>query len=251
METLSHKQFLLSLQPIADSDVENKKVNEIFEKDPPIVPKDLGKLADTTQIMPSMKIVFNFDRNWWDPNYRINKKYQQKYKNTNLVNSVENMRGVSVTDMPLRQTLYFAQGEDNLLLGSYNDMITTEFWTTLHNNFNKVWAPTNKRIQDGFANSCIQRKIGYPRYLNIKPAKEVLVKEILKQLSLVHQFEVQEEWVKECIYQFWGDSPYGGGYHNFYSGYYIPAIMKTVRRPWQNENLHIVGEAYSNETGWV
>ena len=60
--------------------------------------------------MPSMKIVFNFDRNWWDPNYRINAKYQQKYKNTNLVNSVENMRGVSVTDMPLRQTLYFAEG---------------------------------------------------------------------------------------------------------------------------------------------
>lgn len=49
------------------------------------------------------------------------------------------MRGVAVTDLPVRQTLYFSSGEDNLLLGSYNDMITTEYWTVLHNNFNKVW----------------------------------------------------------------------------------------------------------------
>ena len=55
----------------------------------------------------------------------MNKEYQKIYKNTNLVNSVEEMRGVSVTDLPVRQTLYFGQGPDNLLLGSYNDMITT------------------------------------------------------------------------------------------------------------------------------
>ena len=53
----------------------------------------------------------------------------------NLVNSVEEMRGVSVTDLPIRQTLYFSSGEDNLLLASFNDMATTEFWTTLHENF--------------------------------------------------------------------------------------------------------------------
>lgn len=47
------------------------------------------------------------------------------------------MRGVSVTDMPLRQTLYFSSGNENLLLGSYNDMGTTEFWTALQNNFEK------------------------------------------------------------------------------------------------------------------
>ena len=52
--------------------------------------------------MPSMKIVMNFDRSWWSPNTRIYKKYQETYKNTNLVNSAENMRGVSVTDLPMR-----------------------------------------------------------------------------------------------------------------------------------------------------
>ena len=57
--------------------------------------------------------------------------------------------------------------------------------------------------------------------------------------------------MKECIYQFWGRDPYGAGYHSFNAGYHIPAVIKTMRKPWANENIHIVGEAYSNETGWV
>jgi len=28
------------------------------------------------------------------------------------------------------------------LLASYNDMITTEFWTVLQNNFKNTWKPT-------------------------------------------------------------------------------------------------------------
>ena len=35
------------------------------------------------------------------------------------------MRGVSVTDLPIRQALYFGRQQDNFLLASYNDMITT------------------------------------------------------------------------------------------------------------------------------
>lgn len=89
-----------------------------------------------------MKIVMNFDRSWWDPNVGLNAEYQKTYKNTNLVNSVEEMRGVSVTDLPARQTLYFSSGPDNLLLASYNDMSTTEFWSALHENFTEVWEPT-------------------------------------------------------------------------------------------------------------
>lgn len=112
--------------------------------DEPINPNNLLDLSASTQIMPSMKVVMNFDRSWWNPDKRLNEEYKKTYKNTNLVNSVENMRGVSITDLPVRQTLYFSEGEDNLLLGSYNDMITTEFWTTLHNNFSEIWAPKNQ-----------------------------------------------------------------------------------------------------------
>ena len=55
----------------------------------------------------------NFKNNWWD----IGKK--QEYR------TVDQMRGVSVTDMPIRQTLYFGTNTDNMLLASYNDAIAT------------------------------------------------------------------------------------------------------------------------------
>jgi monoamine oxidase len=57
--------------------------------------------------------------------------------------------------------------------------------------------------------------------------------------------------VIECVYEFWGRDPYGAGYHNFLSGYYVPAVMKTMRKPWMDQTIYIVGEAFSNETGWV
>jgi len=47
------------------------------------------------------------------------------------------MRGVSATDLPIRQCLYFGNSTDNFLLSAYNDMITTEFWKALQINFEK------------------------------------------------------------------------------------------------------------------
>lgn len=144
------------------------------------------------------------------------------------------MRGVAVTDLPVRQTLYFSSGEDNLLLGSYNDMITTEYWTVLHNNFNKVWQPKDKLLNNPSV-------IKYDPNMEIHPAKVIFVQEILKQLSLTHQVEVKQEYLKECVYQFWGNDPFGAGYHKFFSGYHIPAVMKSIRQPWIKRNIHIVG----------
>lgn len=138
--------------------------------------------------MPAMKIVMNFDRSWWDPNIRLNAEYQNTYKNTNLVNSVEEMRGVSVTDLPIRQTLYFSSGADNLLLASYNDMSTTEFWSALHDNFIDVWKPPKEEIKE--INKVVPVD-SYPPFMDIHPAKTVLVHEIIKQLSLIHQVNVE------------------------------------------------------------
>jgi hypothetical protein len=74
--------------------------------------------------MPAIKIIMNFKTNWWDVSH-----VHPEYK------SMDQMRGVSVTDLPMRQTLYFGTNVDNLLLVSYNDMITTEFWSVLQKNF--------------------------------------------------------------------------------------------------------------------
>lgn len=96
------------------------------------------------------------------------------------------MRGLSLTDLPIRQTLYFSSGPDNMILASYNDMVTTEFWTALHDNFKELWQPLLKTKY----NKLFTRD--YPKSMDITPAKKVFVKELLKQLSLLHQIDVKE-----------------------------------------------------------
>lgn len=65
----------------------------------------------------------NFRHNWWD----IGKSEEFR--------ATTQMRGVSATDLPMRQALYFGTNADNMLLASYNDMITTEYWSVLQKNF--------------------------------------------------------------------------------------------------------------------
>lgn len=72
--------------------------------------------------------MMNFTKNWWDPNPTFN-------KNGAIIKSAKQMRGVSVTDLPIRQTLYFSTPTENMILGSYNDMVPTEYWNTLQLNF--------------------------------------------------------------------------------------------------------------------
>ena len=77
------------------------------------------------------------------------------------------------------------------------------------------------------------------------------MREIIHQLELVHGTTISYEDVKEAMYQNWGNDPFGGGYHNWFSGYDVQKIMECIRKPWKKENIFIVGESYSNLTGWV
>lgn len=76
-------------------------------------------------------------------------------------------------------------GQDNILICTYNDRLSTEFWMTLHKNFEKVWTPKPQTLKDMKAGS-EKQIITYPHDQNIYPAKEVVVKEILKELSRIH-----------------------------------------------------------------
>ena len=59
------------------------------------------------------------------------------------------------------------------------------------------------------------------------------------------------EDVKEGLFFNWGNDPFGGSYHFYKTGYNNESVMKTMRQPWKDEKVFIVGEGYSNFTGWV
>ena len=110
LELLNYKIALFR----KDIDTYNSVDNPPVLGSPARVPKTFMDLINSTQNMPAIKVIMNFKTNWWDISHKMN-----QYK------SMEQMRGVSVTDLPIRQTLYFGTNTDNLLLASYNDMITT------------------------------------------------------------------------------------------------------------------------------
>ena len=85
--------------------------------------------------MPSMKIIMNFHKNWWDIGHT--KEYL----------TASQMRGVSVTDLPIRQCLYFGTAKDNFLLASYNDMVTTSYWDVLQTSFDEKFIPTSAHMK--------------------------------------------------------------------------------------------------------
>lgn len=72
----SEVNFLRSIKDLTSEQrlFESSKLPR-FNDDKPLFPQDLYQLAESTQLMPAMKIVMNFDRSWWNPDITFNKKY--------------------------------------------------------------------------------------------------------------------------------------------------------------------------------
>jgi lysine 2-monooxygenase len=54
-----------------------------------------------------------------------------------------------------------------------------------------------------------------------------------------------------AAYKDWGHDPYGGGWNFWAPGVDVRRVMQGIRRPFDGEDLFIVGEAYSGNQGWV
>ena len=85
-----------------------------------------------------------------------------------------------------------------------------------------------------------------------------------------HEFQITEEMVTianrqvaqvhnqaelplpySAVYHDWGEDPYGGGWHEWKANYRIDEILCRMRHPVPNQDIYIVGEAYSFDQGWV
>jgi len=157
--------------------------------------------------------------------------------------------GRSVTDLPIRQTYYMGTeceqegGEktmNSLLMASYNDMETIPFW---------------KGMEKGAPYKGFMPKFGLKNTDKIIldnefPITQEMVESAQRQIEAVHN-QKGLPMPYSAVYQEWGDDPYGGGWHEWKSGYRLDDIMCRMRHPVESESIYIVGEAYSYEQGWV
>ncbi|PHS03847.1 MAG: hypothetical protein COA88_14815 [Kordia sp.] len=190
----------------------------------------LNSNIKTVMNEPSLKILLGFENPWWptDPD-----EYQSP----------------SVTDLPMRQCYYFGTDANNhsLFLASYNDMRTVTFWKAMEKD-----EPFKTRSTNYLESTPTLAK-QFKDYLakDVPPATKSMVDEVMNEVREMHGEGVTIPEPYTSAYKDWSDDPYGGGYHAWKSGYIVSNVMPEIRQPQPNERVFIVGEAYSDQQGWV
>lgn len=157
--------------------------------------------------------------------------------------------GRSVTDLPIRQTYYFGteceqpHGKpfmNSLLMASYNDISTVPFWKGLEQG----------KAYEGYKPSCLEAGVTHVVPQTEFPATQEMVEIANKQVAAMHALP-ELPMPYSAVYHTWNEDPYGGGWHEWKAGYRLDQIMCRMRKPVPDEDIHIVGEAYSYQQGWV
>jgi hypothetical protein len=83
-------------------------------------------------------------------------------------------------------------------------------------------------------------------------APQILVDEAMKQVRELHGAQrnpIPDPYV--TYFKDWSKDPFGGGYHDWKANIPVQDVMRIMRRPLAHEDIHICGEAYSDQQGWV
>ncbi|MCS3528658.1 FAD-dependent oxidoreductase [Chryseobacterium sp. JUb7] len=174
---------------------------------------------------PAFKILMGFEYPWWkEPELEIDS-------------------GHSITDLPMRQCYYFGtdpQTNNSMLLGSYGDMETETFWKALTDD--KILFEVKP------AKSASLKEL---HELDDVQATKLMVGELMNQLRELHGDKVTIPEPYVTYFKDWTDDPFGAGYHAWKAGYSVKNVMPYMRKPVADEQIHICGEAYSDQQGWV
>lgn len=174
---------------------------------------------------PAFKILMGFEYPWW------------KEKQLDIDS------GHSITDLPMRQCYYFGtdpQTNNSMLLGSYGDMETETFW--------KALSDDKLLFEVRAAKSASLKEL---HELDDVQATQLMVDELMNQLRELHGPDVTIPDPYVTYFKDWTDEPFGAGYHAWKAGYSVENVMPYMRKPVADESIHIIGEAYSDQQGWV
>lgn len=184
---------------------------------------DLNSNIRSVIMEPAFKILMGFQYPWW--------------KDAGISS------GHSITDLPMRQCYYFGTDPENnnsMLLGSYGDMDTQTFWKALTDD------PLLFKVRAAKSASLLEL-----HQLDDVQATQLMVDELMNQLRELHGPEVTIPDPYVTYFKDWTDDPFGAGYHAWKAGFSVEKVMPYMRKPIDNEKIHIIGEAYSDQQGWV
>jgi monoamine oxidase len=199
-------------------------------KDPTV--RDLLK---SVMPMPAYKTLAVYDRPWW--------------KDIGLT------AGRSTTDLPLRQVYYMYTGDDehpnanpkSLMLATYADGRTESFWNALYTEEKRSKKFPIDRVK-AFAGVDARRAAELEAL--VAPNDFTLTLQAL--LAEMHQLpRAQIPEPRLPLVKDWAEDPFGAGWHFWRPGINVSKTLPRVRQPLDAVPLHICGESYTNQQGWV
>jgi monoamine oxidase len=198
-------------------------------KSPLFEDKQFKSNLKSVLIQSAFKLFLAYERPWW--------------------RALGLVAGRSVTDLPIRQAYYFGTEAEqkggkpwlnSLLMASYNDISTVPFWKGLERG----------EPFTGYRPSCIEPNLKSMVLPMPHQPTEEMVLIANRQLAEVHgQQEIPTPYA--AVYHDWSDDPYGGGWHEWKAGYRLDQIMWQMLKPFEGNDVFVVGEAYSIGQGWV
>ena len=162
--------------------------------------------------------------------------------------------GRSLTDLPIRQTYYWADSQGNpikdgsaMLMASYDDGTNTEFWDGYRDWSSAKWRAKGQQKTE---KNAMQWTDNAPQWSDYQ-APEQMKNEMIRQLAEIHQVKAEDITPDEVCFKDWAEDPFGGGWNFWNIGVKSPDVMKRIIKPHANLPLYICGDAYSNWQGWV
>ncbi|HEY0070649.1 MAG TPA: FAD-dependent oxidoreductase [Chloroflexia bacterium] len=198
--------------------------NFFFGPDPMHPQTKLHKNIDSIIVEPAYKLLMGFTEPWWKEDFGAT-------------------AGESITDLPMRQCYYFGTDpadSHSLFLASYNDMSTVPFWSALERD--PLYEPKATELAS---------EADVRRFASVQ-APRAMVAEVMEQVRELHGLQpnrIPDPYI--TYFKDWSEDPYGGGYHAWKARVAVKDVMPFMRQPYANEAIHICGEAYSDQQGWV
>lgn len=154
-------------------------------------------------------------------------------------------KGRSNTDLPLRQCYYWGVNADTgraVILASYDDGRNVGFWDGLRGN------PDLPTFPDDTAEMARVSPTD-PRWSQF-PAPKRMVETVHRQLLELHGLDDAPQPYSAAFHN-WGVDPYGGGVNYWNVNVNVLETIAAIQNPVSSVPAYVVGEAYSNDQGWV
>ncbi|WP_434479027.1 flavin monoamine oxidase family protein [Gemmatimonas sp.] len=186
--------------------------------------------------IPLFKLAICYERAWWEEMPPVD-------PGIGLMRTITN--GKSVTDLPLRQCIYWKVNPQNghAVILIYDDGTDLDYWAGLRDS-------TSTPHLDDLAIAGHETEL--PNWSSCK-APDTMVQEVHRQLLEMHGVKdptaVPAPYT--AAYRDWGEDPFGGGANFWQVGVDSQRVAKEIVQPVKPYRVYICGEAYSHAQGWV